>query len=62
MIALLDPGDAQIFNGTFQRFTERTSFGRDFRVVSPLYKIPLRELDFEGKEIIGDAICWKMAK
>lgn len=51
-----------LFNKSFQNFSRRTGHGRDFRVVSPLYRIPKQELDFRGKEIIDDAICWKVAK
>ncbi len=51
-----------LFNHDFQNFAHRTEFGRNFRVVSPLYEIPKEELDFTGKEIVNDAICWKVGK
>lgn len=56
------PLDMILFNSTFRTFAERTNHGRNFRVVSPLYEIPKKELEFNGREIIDGNICWKVAK
>ena len=56
------PLDIQLFNRTFRSFAKITKHGRDFRIVSPLYEIPKKELEFNGREIINGDICWKVAE
>lgn len=56
------PGDMILYNHTFREFAKRTNHGRDFRIVSPLYEIPKKELEFKGKEVINGDICWKVPK
>lgn len=56
------PPATQLFNHVFRNFAERTKHGRAFRVVSPLYEIPKKELQFNGSEMIEGNLCLKVAK